>query len=100
MFTKSNLRTLYLFAFALMIASSANITSAAEEQMEKCYGVSKAGENDGIADKECEAGPDTRCKGASPMNYQGNEWKWVKKGTCIKIHTPMGMGSLKDLWVR
>jgi uncharacterized membrane protein len=56
---------------------------------EKCYGISLAGKND------CAAGPGTSCAGTSKRNYQGNAWKYVAKGTCTKISTPKGAGSLK-----
>lgn len=61
---------------------------AAEAKMEKCYGVSKAGQND------CAAGPGTTCAGTSKMDYQGNAWKNVPAGTCTTMMTPKGKGSL------
>ena len=57
-------------------------------EMEKCYGVSQAGKND------CAAGPGTTCAGTSKVDYQGNAWKNVPKGTCVSIKTPKGNGSL------
>lgn len=59
--------------------------------MEKCYGVSLAGKND------CAAGPGTSCAGTSKMDYQGNAWKYVAKGTCTTIRTPKGVGSLNPV---
>jgi len=56
---------------------------------EKCYGIAKAGHND------CAAGAGTSCAGTSRADYQGNAWKYVDKGTCAKIKTPKGVGSLK-----
>ncbi len=58
---------------------------------EKCYGVSMAGKND------CAAGAGTTCAGTSKVDYQGNAWKLVAKGTCTKIKTPKGTGSLKPM---
>ena len=58
---------------------------------EKCYGVSLAGKND------CAAGAGTTCAGTSKRDYQGNAWKYVAKGTCAKIKTPTGAGSLKPV---
>ena len=57
-------------------------------KMEKCYGIAKAGQND------CAAGPGTSCAGTSTKDYQGNAWKLVKAGSCTKIKTPKGNGSL------
>lgn len=58
--------------------------------MEKCFGVALAGQND------CKAGPGTTCAGTSKINYQSNSWKLVPKGTCLKITTPVGHGSLTE----
>jgi uncharacterized membrane protein len=57
-------------------------------EKEKCYGVSQAGKND------CQAGAGTTCAGTSKVDYDGNAWKYVAKGTCTTIKTPKGMGSL------
>jgi uncharacterized membrane protein len=62
-----------------------------KSEMEKCYGVSMAGKND------CAAGPGTTCAGTSKADYQDNAWKNVPKGTCNKIKTPKGMGSLAPI---
>ncbi len=57
---------------------------------EKCYGVSLAGEND------CAAGPGTSCAGTSKVDYQGNAWTLVPKGTCASIELPkMADGSAR-----
>ncbi|HEY7742658.1 MAG TPA: DUF2282 domain-containing protein [Burkholderiales bacterium] len=60
-------------------------------EKERCYGISMAGKND------CAAGPGTTCAGTSKMDYQGNAWKYVAKGTCTTMKTPKGMGSLKPV---
>ncbi len=78
---------------ALLLASlAAGATTAAHAQaskpMEKCYGVAKAGKND------CKAGAGTTCAGTSKVNYQKDAWKLVPAGTCAKIKTPAGFGSL------
>lgn len=58
---------------------------------EKCYGISLAGQND------CAAGPGTSCAGTSKIDYQGDAWKLVPKGSCTQIETPHGHGSLVPL---
>ena len=63
----------------------------AQPNMDKCYGIAKAGEND------CQAGPGTTCAGTSKMDYQANAWKYVAKGTCTSMKTPKGMGSLTPM---
>lgn len=65
-----------LALFAAGAQADTNIPSNAGK--EKCYGVSKAGQND------CAAGPGTSCAGTSKVDYQGNAWKLVPKGTCEK----------------
>jgi uncharacterized membrane protein len=69
-------------------ANAAHAAGQAQPAMEKCYGVSLAGQND------CKAGEGTSCAGTSKVNYQGNAWKLVKAGTCTTIKTPKGFGSL------
>lgn len=71
-------------AAAAVLASAATMTlsaTAAEAAgaKEKCYGVALAGKND------CAAGPGTSCSGTSTVNYQGNAWKYVSKGSCVKM---------------
>ncbi|TIP38850.1 MAG: DUF2282 domain-containing protein [Mesorhizobium sp.] len=60
-------------------------------KFEKCYGVALKGHND------CFAGAGTTCAGTSTVDYQGNAWKLVAKGSCTTISTPNGHGSLKPL---
>ena len=81
-------------ALAATLASGMGVSTPAAAQkapVEKCYGVAKAGQND------CAAGPGTSCAGTSTRDYQGNAWKLVKKGTCEKIKTPKGAGSLTPI---
>ena len=76
-------------AGALAAAMSGSFAGLAHaEEMEKCFGVALAGQND------CAAGEGTTCAGTSKVDYQGNAWKYVAKGTCATIKTPKGMGSL------
>lgn len=63
---------------ALAAVASMAATPAAAASKEKCFGISLAGKND------CAAGPGTSCAGTSTVNYQGNAWKYVAKGTCVK----------------
>ena len=66
-------------AIATTAATLSAPTTAQAAENEKCYGVSLAGKND------CAAGPGTTCAGTSKVDYQGNAWKLVPKGTCDKI---------------
>ena len=78
-------------ASALAMGLAAAAAAADAPAKEKCYGVSLAGKND------CAAGAGTTCAGTSKRDYQGNAWKYVAKGTCEKIKTPKGTGSLKPI---
>lgn len=75
-------------AIAIAITTGAAHAAGPAKPMEKCYGVSQAGKND------CKAGAGTSCAGTSRIAYQGDAWKLVKAGTCTKIKTPKGYGSL------
>ena len=63
-------------AFVTAVAAIGGQASAAE--MEKCYGVSLAGQND------CAAGSHS-CAGTSTVNYQGDSFKLVPTGTCTTM---------------
>ncbi|WP_103332978.1 BufA1 family periplasmic bufferin-type metallophore [Pseudotabrizicola formosa] len=80
-------------AGALAATLSASVAGPAQAQeMEKCFGVSLAGEND------CAAGPGTTCAGTSKVDYQGNAWTLVPAGTCTTMELPEGrMGALEAL---
>ena len=79
-------RTLTNAALAALTALSAGLLAAGpavaqdkgasiKGEKERCYGISMAGKND------CAAGPGTTCAGTSKVDYQGNAWKYVAKGT-------------------
>ena len=94
-------RTLAVTAFTLSALAAGVVLAQDKAMMEKsmkematgkveqCYGVAMAGKND------CAAGPGTTCAGTSKVDYQGNAFKLVAKGTCTTIKTPKGMGSLQ-----
>jgi uncharacterized membrane protein len=69
----------------------AAVPASAQASKEKCYGISLKGQND------CAAGPGTTCAGTSRVDYQGNAWKLVSKGTCVTTQTPLGPGSLTEI---
>ncbi len=73
---------------ALVLGACSSGDDAQAAELEKCYGVSKAAQND------CAAGPGTTCAGTSVINNQGNAWLYLPQGTCEKIQTAYGGGSL------
>jgi uncharacterized membrane protein len=80
-------------ALALGAAFTALPAAAQTADKEKCYGVAMKGKND------CKAGAGTTCAGTSKIDYQGNAWSMVPKGTCEKTASktsPTGMGQLAE----
>ncbi|MEJ8473110.1 DUF2282 domain-containing protein [Roseibium algae] len=69
-------------AVATALAGVAAPTAANAQAKEKCYGVSLKGKND------CKAGAGTTCAGTSTIDYQGNAWTLVPKGTCVSMDVP------------
>lgn len=84
--------TAALVASAVATAASMGATEVRAADQVQCYGVSLAGKND------CAAGPGTTCAGTSKVDYQGNSWSLVPKGTCETMELPDGRkGSLTAL---
>jgi uncharacterized membrane protein len=82
-------RTALSVAGAMMAALGYVATSANAQpkppptsDQEKCFGIALRGQND------CAAGPGTTCAGTSKVDYQGNAWKIVPKGTCVTVMVP------------
>lgn len=62
-------------AAALVVPAA---TSHAQGNMEKCYGIAKAGKND------CQTAKSS-CAGTSKTDAQADAWVSVPKGACEKI---------------
>lgn len=64
----------------LLLAGSAAITTAQADvpQMEKCYGIVKAGKND------CQTNSNA-CAGTAKKDGQKDAWLYLPKGSCEKI---------------
>ncbi|MER2605179.1 MAG: DUF2282 domain-containing protein [Siculibacillus sp.] len=87
-------RLAVLGSLAAALAGLASIAPASAQDMakEKCFGVALKGQND------CAAGAGTTCAGTSKVDYQGNAWKAVAKGTCTTMKLPGDrIGSLTAL---
>ncbi len=65
---------------ALLLGAAAQSQAQAQAQgnIEKCYGVSKAGKND------CQTATSS-CAGTSKKDAEASAWLGVPKGTCEKI---------------
>ena len=88
---KVNLQTALAASFLTAVSLARAGVAAADDNKETCYGVALKGQND------CAAGPGTTCAGTSKVDYQGNAWKLVPKGTCTAMTTPFGPGSLTPI---
>ena len=92
----TSIPTAATLALALGTALTLVAAPAAQAQpadKEKCFGVALKGKND------CAAGPGTTCAGTSRVDYQGNAWSLVAKGSCAKTvskTSPTGFGQLKE----
>jgi uncharacterized membrane protein len=67
---------------ASLFTALAAVPAHAESNNEKCFGIALKGAND------CAAGAGTTCAGTSAIDYQGNSWKFVPKGTCAAMKLP------------
>lgn len=92
-------KTLTAASLALALGAAMTVAAtpvAAQDKMadkEKCYGVALKGKND------CKAGAGTSCAGTSKVDFQGNAWTFVPKGTCEKTASstsPTGKGQLAE----
>jgi len=71
--------------FALGLASGGAI--AQDKGQEKCWGVAKAGQNDCGSNKTAHS-----CAGHSKMDYDPNDFKVVKAGTCVQMGGSLTQG--------
>lgn len=65
-------------AVAAALAIAATSPSLAQDKKEKCYGVSKAGQND------CQTA-NSSCAGTAKKDAQTDAWIYVPAGLCGKI---------------
>ena len=68
-----------------VIAASDVAMAAKKKEVEKCYGIAKAGKND------CQTS-NSSCAGTSSADGQKDAWLYVPTGTCLKVVN----GSLKS----
>ncbi len=88
MTTKSVLAKATLASSLATAIALVSVQAQAGSKTEKCYGVALKAHND------CAAGAGTTCAGTQPIDYDGQYFKLVPKGTCKTIKTPKGTGSL------
>ena len=93
--TQSTITKLPAIALALALgaAFTALPVAAQSTDKDKCYGVALKAKND------CKAGAGTTCAGTSKVDFQGNAWSMVPKGTCDKTASktsPTGFGQSEE----
>jgi uncharacterized membrane protein len=76
-------------ALASAIALASSPIQAADD-MEKCFGISKAGQND------CAAEGSNSCAGTSKVDFDPHGWKLVKKGTCVSTSVTLPDGKARN----
>lgn len=74
------------FATALALAGA---PAQAADDMEKCFGIAKAGQND------CASEGSNSCAGSSKVDFDAKSWKLVKKGTCTTTEVKLPDGSAR-----
>ena len=75
----SNRAVLFAATLAAIVASDTSMAQT-KTAMEKCFGVAKAGHNDCAS-----ANGSHSCAGQAKKDNDPAEWKYVPKGTCIKM---------------
>jgi len=73
-------RTAVAGLMSLGLMSAGGALAADDKNMEKCWGVSKAGQNDCGSNKTAHS-----CAGQSKKDYDPNDFKAVKTGTCVTM---------------
>ena len=82
-------------AIAGVLAAGVTLGSSALAQnkdQEKCWGVSKAGQNDCGSNATAHS-----CAGQSKMTYDPNDFKVVKAGTCVQMGGSLVQGKAGKL---
>lgn len=75
---KSNLLLSTAVTSLIALGASGMANDVSAEEMEKCYGVAKAGGND------CQTN-NSACAGTSTEDGQKDAWVFVPAGTCDKL---------------
>ena len=78
--------------FALGAVSGAALAQDMKKDQEKCWGMSKAGQNDCGSDKTAHS-----CAGQSKVDYNPNDFKVVKAGTCAQMGGNLTQGKAGKL---
>ena len=86
------LRTAIAGVFAAGMTLGSGAMAQDKKDMEKCWGVAKAGQNDCGSNKTAHS-----CQGQSKMDYDVNDFKVVKTGTCVTMGGSLTQGEAGKL---
>lgn len=75
------LRSVICRGAALVLVVFAMTTTLSAQATVKCYGVSLAGENDGLDDREAPK--------SAQVDYQGNAWIMLPQAECLRMALPV-----------
>ncbi len=73
-------RLVAIAALAAALSAPLGAETASAQATERCYGVSRAGQNDGIGDAET--------PGTATLDFQGDAWTWAPAGRCLTLPLP------------
>jgi len=73
----------------LGLLSAGSVQAADMKDMEQCWGIAKAGQNDCGSNKTAHS-----CAGQSTKDHDPNDFKAVKTGTCIKMGGSLKQGEM------
>lgn len=75
-----NQRAMIAAAAASLLSTLLVATPVAAQDKDKCYGITKAGQNDCA-----NLSGSHSCAGKSKVDMAADEWKYVAKGTCMSM---------------
>lgn len=74
---------------SLSLVSAGSALAQDKKDMEQCWGISKAGQNDCGSNKTSHS-----CAGQSKKDYDPNDFKAVKTGTCVQMGGSLKQGEM------
>jgi uncharacterized membrane protein len=80
-------KALIAAAAAGLLALASHTAAAQSKDQEKCWGVAKAGQNDCGSNKTAHS-----CAGQSKKDYDPEDFKVVKAGTCVQMGGSLTQG--------
>jgi uncharacterized membrane protein len=76
-----------LLAAGVSLSGSAFAQDKMSKDQEKCWGIAKAGQNDCGSNKTAHS-----CAGQAKTDYDANDFKMIKTGTCVQMGGSLTQG--------